>query len=750
MAAYLDDLNPAQREAVTHGEGPLLVIAGAGTGKTKTLACRVAALIDRGVPADRILLLTFTRRAAAEMLSRAGALIDAATGGAAGRVWGGTFHAVANRLLRMYGRAVGLANDFTVMDQGDAADMLGLVRADLGLSKDRRFPRKDTLLAIYSRTVNAQDRLEHVLEVHFPWCREDLERIRAIFEAYVNRKREHNVLDYDDLLLYWNALCNVPGAGQAVADRFEHILVDEYQDTNAVQAEIIRQMRRRNRNVMVVGDDAQSIYSFRAATVRNILDFPRHFPGARIVTLEQNYRSTQPILAASNAVMAAAKERYTKELWSTRRSERIPALVTCLDEPQQCRAVCDRVLAHLEEGVPLRRQAVLFRAGHHSDQLEVELARRKIPFHKYGGLKFVEAAHVKDMLALLRILENPYDALSWMRVLRLLRGIGERSARRILEELGVRRDRDAGPRPLPPECADSPLRRAIQRPPRVPAGARAPFRELRRMLADCTGILLSGVDKGGHDEGTGPEPSGEPPPAAGESPTAGGGAGAGFPPEAEPRLEAESHGSPEGRPQREPPLVAQLERIRRFYEPIFAETYENPTIRLRDIDTLQQIAGGYRSRSRFLTDLTLDPPVSTSDLAGAPYLEEDYLTLSTIHSAKGCEWDVVHIIHAADGNIPSDMALGDTEGIEEERRLFYVAMTRAKDMLYIYYPLRYYHRRSPTGDAHSYAQRTRFIRDADRKLYDLQTTHADAGEEFPTHAQTIQDVRLWLSRLWKE
>ena len=329
---WLDELNPAQREAVTHGEGPLLVVAGAGTGKTKTLACRVAFLIDRGVPPDRILLLTFTRLAAAEMLTRAGRLVGGKQGGGAGKVWGGTFHAVANRLLRIYGRALGLPGDFTVMDQGDAADLMSLIRSELGLSKrKRRFPQKRTLVSIYSRMVNAQEKLSATIENHFPWCTDDVDSIREVFTLYTGRKREHNVLDYDDLLLMWNALAAAPGVGTTVADRFDHILVDEYQDTNPIQSELLRAMRKRRTNIMAVGDDAQSIYSFRAATVRNILDFPEHFPGTRVVALEQNYRSTRPILDASNAVMEQAHERYTKELWSERRCGRRPVLTTCLD-----------------------------------------------------------------------------------------------------------------------------------------------------------------------------------------------------------------------------------------------------------------------------------------------------------------------------------------------------------------------------------------------------------------------------------
>lgn len=763
---WLDELNPAQREAVTFGDGPLLVIAGAGTGKTKTLACRVAWLIQHGVPPDRILLLTFTRRAAAEMISRAGRLVGQAEGGVAGKVWGGTFHAVANRLLRYYGRAIGLEPDFTVMDQGDAADLMGLIRGELGLAKgDKRFPRKDTLLAIYSRVVNAQDKLDAVLARQFPWCEDAAEDIAEVFEQYVRRKRERNVVDYDDLLMLWGALCRVEHVGDVVADRFEHVLVDEYQDTNAVQAEILRGMRKRRRNLMVVGDDAQSIYSFRAATIRNILDFSKQFPGTHIVTLEQNYRSTMPILAASNAVMAVAKERYTKELRSSRESGQKPVLYACEDEPDQCEIVCTNILRHLEQGTPLRRQGVLFRAGHHSNQLEIELTRRKIPFHKYGGLKFIEAAHVKDVLAFLRILENPYDEMSWFRVLLLLDGIGPQSARRIIHALGVRREPapEAGPSAAPEDAvAASPLKRLFDAPPPVPAAARKLFADLRRALADCCGVRLADAPPAApkrRSKSALASPARRVPVAETSTDIAS--------PERETQASAspvnrETQMAPAASPDddtdtgaadtsagvKEPPLAAQLERIRRFYLPILERTYENSKMRLRDIEVLEQIAGESRSRARFITDLTLDPPTSTSDLAQAPYLEEDYLILSTIHSAKGCEWDVVHIIHAADGNIPSDMAVEDEDGVEEERRLLYVAMTRARDTLYIYFPLRYYHARWATGDRHSYAQISRFLADI-RTLFEQRGASTRFEDDFPARAKSAGDVQAWLNRLWR-
>ena len=725
MPTWLDNLNDSQRQAVLHGDGPLLIVAGAGTGKTRTLVARVAHLIDRGVPPDRILLLTFTRRAAAEMLARAGRMTNPEV---AAKVWGGTFHAVSNRLLRIYGKSIGLAPEFTVMDQSDAADMMNLVRSDLGVAKgQKRFPRKQTLISIYSRAINAQEKLPVVLETWFPWCKEDLEGIQQIFQEYTRRKRETNVLDYDDLLLYWNVLCKVPGTGDAVADRFEHILVDEYQDTNALQAQLLLSMRKHVKNLTVVGDDAQSIYSFRAATIRNILDFPKQFPGTQVVTLEQNYRSIEPILNASNAVMSQAAERFTKNLWSQRASAQKPILTTCLDDRQQVEAVCRNVLTHLERGIALMRQAVLFRASHHSDMLEVELARRNIPFHKFGGLKFIEAAHIKDLLSLLRILENPYDEISWFRILQMLEGIGPRVAQKIMDDLGVRRPAGqgrgnsaaigtggtlpvsaTGAGSLPASAApESPLRKLFTSPPSPPPAAREAYESLRLTLAQCAGARTD---------------------AAGT-----------ITPSAE-------------SPDKELPLPIQVERLRKFYEPIFERLYENPTVRLRDIEQLELIAGGYKSRGRFIADLTLDPPSSTSDLAQPPYLEEDWLTLSTIHSAKGCEWDAVHVIHAADGMIPSDMATGSEEEIEEERRLFYVAMTRAKDWLYIYFPLRYYRRAGgPFHDRHTYAQLTRFITPEVRSLFEERSTH-EVSEDVPADPQGPADLRQlddWLKNLWQ-
>ncbi|MGZ4126268.1 MAG: ATP-dependent helicase, partial [Actinomycetota bacterium] len=626
----LEQLNPDQRRAVEHGDGPLLVVAGAGSGKTATLAFRVARLVERGVPPGRILLLTFTRRAAREMLGRA----RRARGGAAlDRVWGGTFHSVAHRLLRLHGRALGLSPTFTVLDRSDTADLMDLVRGELGLGTgERRFPRKETLADIYSRVVDAQRPLADVLERDFPWCRDERDGIAAVFDGYARRKRTADGLDYDDLLIWWRALLATERVGRQVAERFDHVLVDEYQDTNAVQADILAALKPSGDGLMVVGDDAQAIYGFRAATVRNILEFPDRFPGTTIVRLERNYRSSQPILDASNAVIARASRRHEKTLWTDRTDGARPTLLTCLDEPDQSDAVCRAVLEHREAGVPLQQQAVLFRTGHHSDLLEIELARRNIPFVKYGGLTFLETAHVKDALAVLRIVENPRDEVSWFRVLQLLDGVGATTARRALGVIAA-----AG--------ADADALQALAR-VRMPAAALA----ARDALAETIRDLRA-----------------DPPPS---------------------------------------PAV-QLERVRRFLDPLLRKRYDDDAgPRLRDLEQLQQVAAGFGSRAAFVAELTIDPPSSTADLAGPPLLDEEFLVLSTIHSAKGGEWDVVHVIHAADGMIPSDMSTGDAESVEEERRLFYVALTRARDFLYVYFSMRFYRRPRGLDDTHHYAQLT--------------------------------------------
>jgi DNA helicase-2/ATP-dependent DNA helicase PcrA len=443
---YLAGLNLQQRRAVKYGiapghakdVGPLLVIAGAGSGKTRTLAHRVAHLLVNGTDPHRILLLTFTRRAAAEMKGR---VRRVASGALRGRrvdlPWAGTFHSIGARLLREYAQVIGLKPSFTILDRSDSADLMNMVRHDLEQSKkESRFPQKDTCLSIYSLAVNSGAPLKQILRTQFPWCAEWQDELRSLFMAYGEAKRRQNVLDYDDLLLYWAKMLNEKDLAAEIGDRFDHVLVDEYQDTNRLQAEILLKMKPNGRGVMVVGDDAQAIYSFRAATVRNILEFPDQFkPQAHIVTLEQNYRSTQPILYACNLVIGLAKERFTKNLFSERRSQQKPYLTSVADEAVQARYVVKRILKAREAGVPLKEQAVLFRASHHSAQLEIELARRNIPFKKYGGLKFLEAAHVKDVVSVLRWCVNPRDRVAGFRILQLLPGIGPSTAAKIPDRI---------------------------------------------------------------------------------------------------------------------------------------------------------------------------------------------------------------------------------------------------------------------------------------------------------------------------
>jgi DNA helicase-2/ATP-dependent DNA helicase PcrA len=539
-----------------------------------------------------------------------------------------------------------------------------------------RFPKQQTIAAVYSRSVNAQETLAHVLEQRFPWCRDHLDALREVFVEYTSRKRAHNVLDFDDMLLYWRALMGSPAAG-AVAAMFDHLLVDEYQDTNAVQADILEAMVAEHGNVTAVGDDAQAIYSFRAASAQNMADFPERFPGTTLVALEQNYRSTPQILATANAVIAESADVYPKELWSERRPGARPTLVVTQDETAEADWVCDRVLALREEGVPLIEQAVLFRTGHHSAVLELELARRDIPFVKFGGLRFLEAAHVKDLMALLRLLDNAEDVLAWHRVLTMLPGVGPATARRWIEIT-------AGAGPAPRRVA------ALSSVVAVPEHATELVDALAAALADCAG-----------NGGTEPSPA------------------------------------------------SQIERLLTFCRAVFATKYADGAARIVDIEQLCEIAGGYPDRSAFLTELTLDPPNSTSDLAGPPHLDDDYLILSTIHSAKGAEWTAVTLLHAADGNIPSDMALGEPGGLEEERRLMYVALTRAKDHLAVTFPQRFYHRRFSTSHgAHSYAQPSRFLEPAQDHFETVTPDLREQGEDSSVSAAGVDPVAPMLEQLW--
>jgi len=587
--------------------------------------------------------------------------------------WSGTFHAVGARFLREFAEEIGLDPNFTIHDREDSADLMNMVRHDLGYSKtENRFPTKGTCLAIYSRVVNAESDIRSVLAAAFPWCMEWVGELPKLFAAFVAAKQAQGVLDYDDLLLYWAQMAAEPSFAAAMAERFDYILVDEYQDTNRLQQSILLALKPDGRGLTVVGDDAQSIYSFRSATVRNILEFPRCFsPPATVITLDQNYRSTQPILSAANAVIGFATERFTKNLWSDRTSGDLPQMVTVMDETAQAQYIADRILENREAGITLKSQAVLFRSSHHSGPLEVEMTRRNIPFVKFGGLKFLDSAHVRDVIGVLRWIQNPRDRLAGFRTLQLMRGIGPKVAASILDLTEGLHGLGALDRFEPPARA---------------AEDWAPFVELVQQLA---------------------------------------GIGSAWP--------------------------ADIERVRRWYEPHLARLHEEAAPRLADLLQLEQIASASPSRERFLTDLTLDPPDAVSDESGVPLRDEDYCILSTIHSAKGQEWTSVFILNAIDGCIPSDLGVGTADDIEEERRLLYVAMTRAKDHLHLVMPHRFYvHQQARAGDRHVYASRTRYIPASILPLFEARTwvpTRLDG--DTPKPRPTVQlDLGAKMRGMW--
>jgi DNA helicase-2/ATP-dependent DNA helicase PcrA len=685
---YLAELNAAQRAAATSGitracapsgVPPLLIIAGAGSGKTKTLTHRVAHLILNGADPRRILLMTFARRMAAEMTRRVEHICGRALKGrmavSADTIeWSGTFHAMGAKLLRLHAESIGLAPSFSIMDRADAEDLMDLVRDELKFSATKnRFPKKSTCLAIYSHVVNAQSTVKESLVRNFPWCSEWADALTQLFAAYVEAKQAQSVLDYDDLLLYWAKMMAVTELAQLVARRFDHVLVDEYQDTNALQAAILLGLKPDGSGLTVVGDDAQSIYSFRSATVRNILEFPSRFdPPAVTFKLEQNYRSTVPILDACNRIISHATEGYSKTLFSSRRDGSQPALAMVPDEAAQVEFVIERVLANREAGMDLKDQVVLMRASHHSSQLEIELTRRNIPFVKFGGLKFLEAAHIKDVLAILRWAENPRDQVAGFRVLKLMPGVGPAAARRAFAVIG---------------------------------GSSNGF----SALADF-----------------------RPPPAAKDAWAA------------LVVLMNELAASKEWK--------AEIEKLRRWYDPMLEVIYDSPRTRLNDLDQLANIASSHRSRTSFLTDLALDPPEACGGEAGPPVKDEDWLILSTIHSAKGQEWDAVYILNVVEGCIPSDLATGTPEEIEEERRLLYVAMTRAKNDLVLMQPLRFMIRgQSLGGDRHVYAPRSRFLLDNDLGAFDVVTMRDPillSDIAIPNTSTTV-DLKAAMRQMWK-
>jgi DNA helicase II / ATP-dependent DNA helicase PcrA len=626
----LDGLNEQQRRAVTHEGGPLLVLAGAGTGKTRTLVARAAWLRDTlGLPSNRILLLTFTRRAASDMLARA-AVVGR---GSAERMYGGTFHAIAHKIIRQHAESFSLPPQFTILDQSDTADLLDVLRPEHGLTETgQRAPRAATCADIYTRCVNTGRPISEVVKASFPWCVPFTSQLADLFRDYTARKRARHMVDFDDLLLLWQAALADPAAGPVLRGMFDAVLVDEYQDVNAVQASIVRLLQPDGKQLTCVGDDAQAIYGFRGSAPAHLRQLTADYPGLDVVRLDRNYRSRQGVLDLANLIRPSAPG-LDLTLTGDRGPGVPPLLVRCHDEATQAREICARILASVEDGAALRDQAVLVRASHHSDILEIELNARRIPYVKFGGLRFTDTAHVRDFLATARIVANPADDLAWFRLLRLHDGIGPGHARRVLAIVS--------PGQEPSEWPE--------------AAAVAPARSRPALAATLGALAAATVSRG----------------------------------------------------------PAQAEAIVTMLDPLIRARYPDATARLADLRRLADAAAGHPSLQDALAELTLDPPVSASDLAGPPRLDEDYLIISTIHAAKGLEWPIVHVPHLVDGALPSDMALGDPDGLAEEHRLFYVALTRARDHLYLYAPTRLHLHRRGRDDRHGYGQLTRFLhRDA--------------------------------------
>jgi DNA helicase-2/ATP-dependent DNA helicase PcrA len=627
-AKILEGLNDSQRQAATHGPGPLLVLAGAGTGKTRTLVARAAWLRAQGTPPNRILLLTFTRRAADDMLAR----VTPYAATADGRICGGTFHAVAHQIIRAHAESFSLPPEFSVIDQADVADLMDVLRAEHDLvGGQRRAPRAAVCADIYTRCVNTHTPVADVVRANYPWCEDFTGSLAGLFRGYAAHKRRHGLVDFDDLLLMWRAALADASAGPVLRGLFDAVLVDEYQDVNAVQADIVRMLQPDGRGLTCVGDDAQAVYGFRGADPVHLRELSGHYPGMAVVRLDRNYRSKQAVLRLANAVRPQS-DGLELVLTSDRGAGAAPVLVRCHDEATQAREICARVLEAHEAGRELRDQAVLVRAAQHSAVLEIELSVRGIPFVKYGGLRFTEAAHVKDFLSAARVLANPADDIAWFRLLRLHEGIGPAHARRIIDVLNP-----AGPEPLGrwPDAAGA-----------------APPRWRPALAATVAGLTA----------------------AAGLERTA----------------------------DRAAAILAVLD------DPLRAR-YPDAGVRIADLERLVDAAASRPSLHDALVELALDPPTSSSDLAGPPRLDEDYLVISTVHSAKGLEWPVVHLPHLVDGAVPSDMALATPAGLAEERRLFYVAVTRARDELFLYAPLRMHHHRMARDDRHSYGQLSRFL-----------------------------------------
>ena len=671
-STLLSQLNDEQRRAATYGEGPLLVLAGAGTGKTATLAARVGWLRTQGVPAERILLLTFTRRAADDMLARA-ALGEPGrgTGGAAAKVWGGTFHSIAHRIIRAHAESFSLPPAFSLIDPADTADLLDALRAETGLSgTERRAPRGQVCADIYSRCVNTQRPVKEIVSAGFPWCTDFTAQLGALFREFVAHKRSRGLVDFDDLLLMWRAALADPAAGPALRGLFDAVLVDEYQDVNTIQADIVRLLMPDGKGLTCVGDDAQAVYGFRGADPAHLRALSTAFPGLAVVRLVRNYRSRPTILALANTVRPQAGG-LELTLTGDRGGGTAPLLVRCHDEATQAREIRTRVLEAHESGLDLRDQAVLVRAAHHSDVLEIELAAARIPFVKYGGLRFTEAAHVKDFLAAARLTANPSDDLAWFRLLRLHDGIGPAHARRIIAALA------------PQEAAPF---------DRWPAALAAAPSRSRQALATTVGGLAE---------------------AAAVTATA----------------------------ERAATILAAL------HAPLLAR-YPDAPLRIADLQRLADAAASRPSLDEALVELALDPPAATSGLAGPPRLDDDYLVISTVHSAKGLEWPVVHLPHLVDGAVPADMALSTPEGLAEEQRLFYVAVTRARDQLFLYAPLRLHHYRTARSDRHSYAPLSRFLHAAALAVCDSADAYP-ARPVVPPASALAATVDAGLDALWQ-
>jgi DNA helicase II / ATP-dependent DNA helicase PcrA len=607
---YQQELNPSQYEAVSAVNGAYLIIAGAGTGKTRTLVYRVARLIESGYDPTSILLLTFTRKAANEMLKRASVLLD----DRCSKIRGGTFHSFANVTLRKYSKAAGLDSNFTILDQGDSEDIINLIRSQEGLiSKERRFPKKETLNKIYSFSANTEKQVQSIIEEEYPHFLQELDEILKIQKIYIDYKRRNNLLDYDDLLLYLrDFLSSENAASKNLLSTINFLMVDEYQDTNKLQADIVKGLAGHNGNVMVVGDDAQSIYSFRGANFKNIMEFPKLFPNAEIIKIEENYRSVQTILDFANHVYDGAIEKYTKVLYTKRQGGELPFIVAAANENMQSKFIVEKILELQEEGVSLKDISVLFRSSFFSFDLEIELAKAGIPFQKFGGIKFIETAHVKDVLAFLRIASNPRDIVSWYRVLLLHEGVGPKTAQRILDELATARisiDENPGSK------------------------KQFAYEKIKELFVFLYKLRNS-----------------QAPPSE---------------------------------------LVGM---VFEYYHPIFKIKYDDFNKRSKDLETLQNISENYRSLESFLADMAIEPIIDSVADINATDKEDEFLTLSTIHSAKGLEWHSVFVIHAVEGYFPSVRAAESLESLEEERRLMYVASTRAKQNLFVTYPMHMYNR----------------------------------------------------------